>query len=215
MPATDKFRTSETVAQVATALVRAQGSFPRVRKNKTNSAHGNQYAELGEMIQRTRKPLAANGLAVLQVPTSDLEKEEITITTRLQHESGEWMESDFTLPIFEEEWAKDNVNGQVVVSAVSYARRCAYASMLAIATADDDGNAACQIPPDYKRTDGKRPGVHIETAKGELLEVREGNDTGVSNGWFARMAGMPHRLWIRDDGIRLQLSKAVREVCEL
>ena len=170
-------RTSKGIAKIAAAFVAAQGKFPAVIRNQDNE-YGKQFADLAAHIEATRPVLLANKLAVLQAPSMDRDKETVTITTRLQHASGQFYESDLEIPIFEEAWAKDNLTAQVVGSAISYACRYAYRAILGLANEDDDGRAASRIPPEYKRTDNKKPGTHPEIVAGELIEVRAGDLTG-------------------------------------
>src|SRR5581483_8527262 len=181
-PVVSVLRHSESIATIAVALVRAQGRFPIVLRESTNEQFNSMFADMASLVKATRKPLIKNGIVVLQAPSLNVEEQTLTITTRLLHQSAEWFEADMSIPILDEDWEPGKVTGQVVSSTVSYCRRIAYKSILGIADADDDGNLASgrgkeKLPPDYKRTDGKRPGVHLETAKGELLEVREGSDT--------------------------------------
>jgi hypothetical protein len=59
------------------------------------------------------------------------------VVTRLIHVSGEWMESDFVLPITKRD-------PQAAGSAITYARRYALQALAGIPTADDDAEASMQ-----------------------------------------------------------------------
>lgn len=132
-------RHSDSIAQLATALAAAQGAFPVIPKDRTVTVKmrsGGQYtfayAPLDTVIEKTRKPLAENGLAILQGVVSD-EKGAEYVRTMLVHGSGEWMENE--TPLFTA--AADNAS-QGYASGMTYARRYGYNSMLCLAADDDD-----------------------------------------------------------------------------
>lgn len=134
-------RTSDTIADLAAALSKAQGAFvaiPRDREvtvdSKTGRSYTFRYATFSAILDAVRPALAANSLAVAQAIGSDTAG--ALVTTRLLHASGQWIESD--TPVF--------VNGagsQAFGSGVTYAKRYALAALLNVAPdEDDDGNAA-------------------------------------------------------------------------
>jgi hypothetical protein len=146
-------RSSESLGALAAALVKAQGSFPVVPKSHTGKIKGTNakgdpyeyeysYADLSDTLQAVTPGLSANGLCVLQfVGVEDV------LTTRVMHESGEWLEDSMCLPIarVDKNGMPVAVTAQVLGSAITYARRYALSAALGIATeADDDGNAASQ-----------------------------------------------------------------------
>ena len=90
---------------------------------------------LDGLLDAIRPVLSKHGLSVLQMPGGD--GQQITITTILMHESGEWMESEpFTLKA-------QKVDPQGAGSAVTYGRRYSLSSILGVAwDTDDDGQAA-------------------------------------------------------------------------
>jgi hypothetical protein len=87
-----------------------------------------------------RKPLGDNGLVVLQDVT--LGEHGVSVTTRLVHVSGQWVEfGPLTVPLTKRD-------AQGVGSATSYGRRYALLAALGIvAEEDDDGNAASAPSP--------------------------------------------------------------------
>lgn len=128
-------RTSDTIAELATALSKAQGSMDAPKKTTTGQV-GQQkthYADLAEVREAARKPLADNGLSVVQAPTSP-ELGTIEVTTRLLHGSGEWLELTLTMP--------SGSTPQTMGSAITYARRYSFMAVLGLAPEDDDGKAA-------------------------------------------------------------------------
>jgi len=81
--------------------------------------------------------LLENGIIVIQSIGNS------SLTTRLQHVSGEFIESEIELLV-------DKNNMQGLGSAITYARRYSLAAMLNISQADDDGNKASENPPQQK-----------------------------------------------------------------
>lgn len=133
------FRTSTDVVEIAAALVSAQGEFGAAIKDSANPAYRSKYADLSSCIEATQKALNKHGIALMQAP--QLDGQMVTITTRLQHKSGQWYESDLTLPAVQ----RDRFDAQSVGSAITYGRRYSLQSILNLATADDDGNAASGV----------------------------------------------------------------------
>jgi hypothetical protein len=89
-----------------------------------------------------RGPLAANGLAVIQVAAAD--GAQVTVTTILTHASGQWLRGAVTA----------NARGpgpQEIGSAVTYLRRYALAAMVGVAAGDDDDAEAAQEDPGPQR----------------------------------------------------------------
>ena len=93
------------------------------------------YADLGAVIKAMKEPFSSNGLSYTQFPIRD--GESAGVVTRLMHSSGQWMESEYTLPL-----AK--FDAQSAGSCFTYARRYALQAIAGIPAADDDGNAATQ-----------------------------------------------------------------------
>ena len=88
---------------------------------------------MASVMDVARGPMTKNGIALIQGAfTNDAR---VTVRTRLIHTSGQWIESATSAT------AKD-VDPQAVGSVITYLRRYSLSSMLAIATEDDDGEAA-------------------------------------------------------------------------
>ena len=120
---------SESIGQLAKALSLAQGQMQSARRTSENPYFKSRYADLAQIIDVARKPLGDNGLAVSQLVVPELEYAEIQ--TVLMHESGEWIASSIRLqPV--------KADPQGMGSAITYARRYAYAAILGIASEDDD-----------------------------------------------------------------------------
>lgn len=122
---------SETIGKLAEALSKAQGTFTHVEKD--GRSHHGKYATLASVLDTVRGPLAEHGLSIVQAPSS--EGNMVSVTTRLAHLSGEWMETTISAP------AATDI--QKLGSSISYLRRYSLMAMLALAADDDDdGNTA-------------------------------------------------------------------------
>lgn len=118
---------SESITKIATALVQFQSSVSKVSKEASNPFFKSKYASLANILDTIHKPLGDCGLVICQHPDGD------ALTTIVIHsESGEWMESSYTMPV-----AKAN-DPQAMGSAITYARRYALGSILNLNIDDDD-----------------------------------------------------------------------------
>lgn len=125
---------SDSIARLAVALAKAQGSIEGAAKTSLNPHFGNRYADLAATWDACRSALAANEIAVVQSPSTDGNL--VRMTTLLLHGSGEWVESD---PL--QVQARDAAP-QAVGSCLTYLRRYQLASMAGVAPEDDDAEAA-------------------------------------------------------------------------
>ena len=126
--------TSPSIAAIAKAFAAAQLELENVTKDKTNPAFKSQYATLAAVLDVVRPVMAKHGIAIIQAPGNN-DAGQVTVTTTLAHESGEWMSSCVIVPT-----PKNDAQG--VGSAISYGRRYSLAAMCGVAQEDDDGNAA-------------------------------------------------------------------------
>lgn len=125
---------SDSIARLAVALAKAQGSIEGAAKTSLNPHFGSRYADLAATWDACRSALAANEIAVVQSPSTDGNL--VRMTTLLLHGSGEWVESD---PL--QVQARDAAP-QAVGSCLTYLRRYQLASMAGVAPEDDDAEAA-------------------------------------------------------------------------
>lgn len=125
--------TSEQIAELATALTKAQAVMEGAKKDGNNPHFRSSYPTLASVWDAVREPFAANGLSVVQgCATSGAD---VTVCTLLLHTSGQWIREVLTMT------ANDH-KPQSVGSAISYARRYQLAAMAGVAPEDDDGEAA-------------------------------------------------------------------------
>ncbi len=125
--------TSPTIDLLAAALAKAQGQLEGAVKDSANPFFKSKYADLASVWEACRKPLAANGIAVVQSPSADGAK--VSVETLLTHTSGQWIKGIVTVA------AKDD-SPQAVGSAITYLRRYALQSFVGVAPEDDDAEAA-------------------------------------------------------------------------
>lgn len=135
-------KTSESVATLAKSLVLAQKKIKHATKDSKNPHFRNDYASLESVIDATKEALLEQDVTVLQGMDSD------TLVTRLQHASGEFIETSVRLVL-----SKQDMQG--LGSAITYGRRYALAAILNISQADDDGNGA-SVAPSRKAAPAKR-----------------------------------------------------------
>jgi hypothetical protein len=128
-------KTSETINNLAAALVAMQGETEHANYDKTNPHFKSKYASLAEVIDVIKGPLAKHGLSVLALPGYQADVGYL-LTTRLIHASGEWIETEMRLNP-----TKDDPQG--LGSAITYMRRYTLPGIgLYASEEDDDGNAA-------------------------------------------------------------------------
>lgn len=121
---------SASLERLAPALVKAQAALPAIHKDSTNPHFKSKFASLDAIVDAALPVLHANGIALLQGggPSDD---GSIEVVTRLQHSSGEWVQSAFRLPL-----GKSDPQG--AGSAITYGKRYGLAAMLGIVADDDD-----------------------------------------------------------------------------
>jgi hypothetical protein len=145
---------SETIADLAAALTKAQATLEGAAKGKVNPAFKSKYADLAAVWDACREALTANGLSVVQAPGPMIENC-MSLTTMLLHSSGQWISETLTIPL-------TKTDAQGYGSATTYARRYALAAMVGVSPEDDDGNGASQL--------SRSPSPPTGVISGEQLE---------------------------------------------
>ena len=138
---------SETIGAIAKALCKFQGEVKQPKKDANNPYFSSKYVPLEGVVSVITEPLANNGLAYFQSVSTN--EEQVTVTTLVMHESGEFIESDpLRLPAYQvrKDGSKD-YNSQGIGAAITYGRRYSLAASLGIASEDDDdGNTNAGAP---------------------------------------------------------------------
>lgn len=161
---------SDSIAQLAEALAKAQGQIDDASKGSKNPFFNSKYADLAAVRAVIREPLAVNDIAVIQFPRS-LDGE-VEVETMLTHKSGEFISETLRLPV-----GKWDAHG--IGSAITYARRYGLMSLLGIATDDDDGNAAVE-----KSTIKLSPQMNVGPLHDNARKLAaEGGNKGLQQYW--------------------------------
>ena len=137
-------------------------------------------------------PLARNGLAVVQAP--GLVDGTVTLTTRLIHSSGQWMECVMAA-------ASKNMGPQAIGSTVTYLRRGGLAAMVGVVSSDDvddDGEGAegrgqrRDVPnaPQARANPGNNP------HRGRHHHASWDADAGRFKAWTFSLSS--NRCWLKD-----------------
>lgn len=148
---------SESINELAAALAKAQGEFQEIEKKstvkvatKSGGTYEFHYADLSEIINKTKKALSSNGLSFCQDQfftgiTSGLL---IGVETTVMHSSGQWFSVRVEIP---EKYS----TMQTLGSALTYARR--YCLNLALGVSSEEDTDANDIDPRTKNfsKDGK------------------------------------------------------------
>lgn len=129
-------KTSESIKNISEALAAFNAEIKDPRREATNPHFNSKYVSLDALVSTVRPCLSKHGLAIMQSGSGD--GAVITVTTRIQHTSGEWIESD-PLPL-----KVDKLTPQGAGSAMTYGRRYSLSAMLNLAWCDndDDGEIA-------------------------------------------------------------------------
>lgn len=132
-------KTSDSMSNIAGALLKAQQEITFAAKDSKNPAFKSTYANLESVIEAIKGPLNAHGIAFVQT-FSPSAPGFLALSTRLLHTSGEWIEDEMTVPL-----QKNDAQGYG--SAATYSRRYALAAITGLYQADDDGQEAAKPQP--------------------------------------------------------------------
>lgn len=128
-------RTSDSVAAITKALVAFhRDQNPVIAKDA--EGYGYDYLSLPGLLEEVRPLLARHKLAILQFPVSDGIL--VGVCTRLIHDSGEWMESEFVIP---PPMLKGTNASQQAGGAIKFARRYAIGGVTGTCGDDEDTDA--------------------------------------------------------------------------
>lgn len=127
---------SEQVDEVYKAFSMAQLEFPSIAK--ASQGYGYKYANLAHILTAIIPILNKHGLAFIQFMSKDN-----ILHTRIIHESGQYFESQTTIPLYNESDHGDNKRSyiQEIGSRRTYLRRYEALALLGLSPeADDDDN---------------------------------------------------------------------------
>ena len=124
---------------LATALAKAQAEMLIAEENGYNPHFKSSFSSLKDLIKASRSALTKNQIAISQYP--DSQDGQTYLVTKMIHSSGEELSGKCLIQL------KDPTDIQKLGSAISYAKRYAYASICGLATSegDDDGNSISEV----------------------------------------------------------------------
>ena len=137
-------RTSEQTTTLLAALVLARQDFKPFTRDAigvVGKDHPYRYADLAGILEAILPACTTNGIVILQ----GIDAETSSLTTRVAHVSGEWIECVYPLPA--------TASAQAFGSALTYGRRYSIQTLLCLAAADDDG--ATEAPSPRKKPAAK------------------------------------------------------------
>jgi hypothetical protein len=153
-------RSSESIAQLAAALAKAQGELinPEKTLKATIREDGQRgadktfsYASLSSGLEIVRKTLGQHEIATVQTTSIEEANGIIKLTTLLAHASGEWIASDWPVcPVSE------TATPHRMGAALTYARRYALFTLVGIA-GEDDLDAPDLVTPTKQNLSSDRP----------------------------------------------------------
>jgi hypothetical protein len=126
-------QTSEKLEKLPLALLEFHKKVGKIIKSDNNPFFKSKYASLATILDVITEPLTDCGLIIIQFPTGLYQ-----LTTRLQHTSGEYMQSTYEMQPVKH-------SPQDAGSVITYQRRYAIGAILNLnIDEDDDGNKASQ-----------------------------------------------------------------------
>jgi len=129
---------SEQINELAGALSKAQGQIVPAKYDAQNPHLKSRYTTLASVWDAIRKPLSDNGLAVVQIVTT--EPDGMYLLTRLMHSSGQFVQATYPIAAGD---SRGVSAAQAVGSALTYARRYSLTALVGVVSDDDDdGNSA-------------------------------------------------------------------------
>lgn len=148
-------KTSESIKEIASALSKAQAQMTGAKKGSDNPFFKSKYSDLSQVVEAITEPFGSNGLSFVQ--GAEFEDGKISVSTRIMHSSGEWIEATTCLPPTKQD-------AQGYGSAISYAKRYGLQALAGVPSVDDDGNDA------VKHSSGKAAQPSSQDVKQHLLD---------------------------------------------
>jgi ERF superfamily len=159
-------RSSESIANLAAALAKAQAELVNPEKTLTATIRSGgpkgeeqafRYAPLSSGLEIVRKTLGQHQIATVQTTAIDQAAGVVNLTTVLAHASGEWIASDWPVCAI-----ADTATPRRMGAALTYARRYALFTLVGIA-GEDDVDA-----PDLATPQQQSPAVERPQGNGAL-----------------------------------------------
>ncbi len=129
-------KSSESIKELASALCKAQTKIKNLYPS--SKGYGYDYVPLEKVIDMLKATLPDFGLSYIQLPVGGNDGATVGLTTRIMHESGEWLEETAEFPITDMKGVNKTQAGG---AAITYFRRYALISAFGI-TGDKDVDAS-------------------------------------------------------------------------
>tara|TARA_R110000751_G_scaffold56602_1_gene120605 strand:- start:351 stop:947 length:597 start_codon:yes stop_codon:yes gene_type:complete len=126
-------KTSNEINEIAKALSLAQSEMSGATKQSTNPFYKSNYSDLASVMQAISLPFSAHGLCFVQ--GAEANEQRVSVTTRIIHTSGQWLEATTELP-------PTKADAQGWGSAITYAKRYGLQALCGVPSVDDDGQEA-------------------------------------------------------------------------
>lgn len=187
-------KTSESIANLAKALVDTQRELKQPFKDKNNPAFKSQYVPLESVTESITKTATKYGLAFSQFATTD-ENQNVSITTVIFHDTGEFIQyPPLTLKPAKQRVVIDTeyINGkkvntyanevtpQSIGSCITYGKRYSLSAIFGITSdKDDDGNEASREQQNGQQQQPTQEQLFEEGKKRAEELITEMNKLGV------------------------------------
>lgn len=144
-------RSSDALDELFKALSAAQAEITDPQKTKTaelvlknGGKYSYRYADLADLLKIIRPIFAKHGLCLIQFPANP-HRGAVTVVSRLGHMSGQWMESELTMPVADD-------RPQTLGSAITYARRYSAGGIAGLSPDEDEDGQVAQSAATPKTT---------------------------------------------------------------
>jgi hypothetical protein len=145
------------------ALSKAQGEIDAAVKTNENTYFTSKYADIHDIGQAVKGPLAKNDLFYSQLWMKGDSPKEVLIVTLVGHKSGEYLQTESSMQ------CKEYDNPQKMGSIISYAKRYALSGILGVTSTekrlDDDANVVTMTEVSDPKTLLKLKGAASSGAK--------------------------------------------------
>lgn len=167
-------KSSESIKDLSAALVKAQSEIKNLYPS--SKGYGYDYVPLEKVIDMLKPILPKYGLTYIQLPYGGQSGATVGLTTRIIHESGEWLEETAEFPVTD----MKGVNAtQKAGAAITYFRRYALLAAFGI-TGDKDvdandkaftsQNSKSQTLNENQQSSTKAAPLYQETAQSKQLK---------------------------------------------
>lgn len=145
---TNRKITNKTKMTIYEKLLEVQKEIGAIKKDATNPFFKSKYFDINSLLEQVKPTLNKHRLILLQGLTGNSDK--LSLTTKLM-DADATAETDkdmkqitFTCPL------PETTDAQKAGSAITYFRRYALTSLLALEAEDDDGNTVADKPSKSK-----------------------------------------------------------------